>query len=83
MTDQERTNLSLESLKKIDNYALGMILCDLICGITTISKLKSRGANRHHKIRYLTTVNAAYATVKPKYCSRGNQTRRADDFRSA
>ena len=34
MTDQERTNLSLDSLKKIDNYALGMILCDLICGIT-------------------------------------------------
>jgi hypothetical protein len=30
MTDQERKNLSLDSLKKIDSYALGMILFDLI-----------------------------------------------------
>jgi len=46
MTDQERTNLSLDSLKKIDNYALGMILCDLICGITTkIEEAKTEYVN--------------------------------------
>ncbi len=36
MTDQERTNLSLESQKQIDIHALGVILSDLVCTPTTI-----------------------------------------------
>ncbi len=56
MIDQERINLSLDSLIKIDNYALGMILFELMCEPTTIMKEAKTDSAKYNQKEQIDTT---------------------------